>query len=188
MLELLLGPVPFSPTPLLLLGILPFGKAVNIHSSMQAQSGLCYCSLGKLCEADRGGPKLSTLTTLSGDSEATLPQVSSHAGCLRICRLSLCHSSAFLSLSHPPAVLACFSCSLRQCSDVKTWICAIGEVVYGLFFLRNPGPEGRGVNGCPRHEAIGWWLRSQLGRRRQESSRERWPEMAGESWQLLILL
>lgn len=82
-----------------------------------------------------------------------------------ICMLSLCRSSAFLSLLYPPAVLACFICPWGWCSDVKTWTCATREAVSGSFFLRDPGPEERDVSGHLRHEAIGWWLRSQPGRR-----------------------
>lgn len=92
-----LGRAPLSPLPTRRPGILPFCRAGHIHSSVQLQPGLCSCSLGNLCVADRGGPALSTLTT--EDSEAPLPRAS-HTGLLFLCR-----SCAFLSLS----VLTCFS-------------------------------------------------------------------------------
>lgn len=57
-----------------------------------------------------------------------------------------------------------------QHSDVKTWVCAIGEVVSGFFFFTHP--EERDVNECPGYRAGGQCLRSQLARRRQESSGE----------------
>lgn len=88
-----------------------------------------------------------------------------------ICRLSLCHS--LLSFH------CCATCSagLFQLPSgavlrYKDLGLCHGGAVSGLF-LRDSGPEERDVHGCLRHEAIGWWLRSQPVRRRQERCRER---------------
>lgn len=123
--------MPSSPTPLLRPGILPFCKAVNIHSSVQAQCGLCYCSLGNLCAAGRGGLTLSTLTALSCRLRSYRTPGLFIPRCSRPSAGFLCVTLCFPFTVAPPAVLVSFSCPQGRCSDIKTWACAMGGLFLG---------------------------------------------------------
>lgn len=159
----------FSPVPCSGLGILPFCRAVNSHSGVQASAWPLLLLPGKpfvlLVEVTLG-----TLTTLSWRLRSYLPPLVPAA------------SPVLLFCSYVPVTPTC-NAGLIQ-FPLKTVLRCRDQGMYPqgggfrAFSLRDPGPEGRDVNVWPQNTAR-TGAEEQAGEQKREVAAV-WPERAGE--------